>query len=264
MTSALFELHDDAFVPTEFTRGPWRPDAQHGGPPAALLGFLTEPHVEVDEFLTHIEIELVRPAPLSELTGRTQRVQASGRVHRILAERHSGDLPVARSNALVLRRSRIADAGWQSEPVPATDPPPDDLTIDPPRWASGGLTAYHRNAVEHRITEGDFGEPGPAVDWIRLRTDVVSGHEPTGLQRALAAADFGSGISALYGPDSRFGLINANLTVSVHRAPRGEWISVDALTRAGPQGTGLCVSELGDVGGPFGVATQSLLAYSLA
>lgn len=263
MTATLFELHDDAFLPTEYTRGPWRPDAQHGGPPAALLAFLSEPHVDADEFLAHIEIELVRPVPLSELHGRVQREQASGRVHRVRAELRSGDLLVARSNALVLRRSEITGAGWKSEPAPATDPPPVDLAIDPPRWASGGLTAYHRNAVEHRITEGEFGAPGPAVDWVRLRTTVVSDHEPSAWQRTLAAADFGSGISALYGPESRFGLINANLAVSLHRLPDGPWISVDARTDAGPQGTGLCVSALGDRHGPIGVATQSLLGYAL-
>lgn len=263
MTEALFILDGDTFVPSEFTRGPWRPDAQHGGPPSALLGFLTEPHVEADEFLTHIEVELVRPVPLSPLHVTVVRERASGRVYRIGAELHSRDLLVARSNALALRRSEIAEAGWQSEPIPASDPPSEHLVIDPPRWASGGLTAYHRNAVEHRITEGSFGDPGPAVDWIRLRMPVVADHEPTWLQRTLAAADFGSGISALYGPDSAFGLINANLTVSVHRAPEGEWISVDALTQTGAQGTGLCVSRLGDLDGPFGIATQSLLGYSL-
>jgi hypothetical protein len=33
---ALFILDRDRLVPTELVRGPWRPDAQHGGPPAAV------------------------------------------------------------------------------------------------------------------------------------------------------------------------------------------------------------------------------------
>lgn len=263
MTDALFVLDGDTFVPSEFTRGPWRPDAQHGGPPSALLGLVTEPLVATEEFLTHIEVELLRPVPLRPLHVFTTRERASGRVFRIRAELYCGDLLVARSNALALRRSQISDTGWQSDPGPASDPPPEDLAIDPPRWASGGLTAYHRNAVEHRITEGSFGEPGPAVDWIRLRMPVVADHEMTWLQRTLAAADFGSGISAIFGAESRFGLINANLTVSVHRAAIGEWISLDAHTHAGSQGTGLCISALGDLDGAFGMATQSLLGYTI-
>ncbi len=38
MPDAFFEPSGDGFVPTELTRGPWDPDAQHAGPPAALLG----------------------------------------------------------------------------------------------------------------------------------------------------------------------------------------------------------------------------------
>jgi hypothetical protein len=33
MEQALFEPDQDVFVPTELTRGPWSPLAQHGGPP---------------------------------------------------------------------------------------------------------------------------------------------------------------------------------------------------------------------------------------
>lgn len=263
MTDALYSADGDRFVPSEYTRGPWRSDAQHGGPPAALLGFVTEPHVGSDEFLAHIEVELLRPIPLAPVRVASIRERASGRVFRIRAELLVGDQVVARSNALVLRRSDIGEPEWRDDPVAAADPPPADMAVDPPRWASGGLTAYHRNAVEHRITDGAFGEPGPAVDWIRLRMPVVAGHDVTWLQRTLAAADFGSGISAVFGAESRVGLINANLTVSVHRAAVGEWVSLDARTHAGSQGTGLCVSRLGDLGGEFGIATQSLLGYSV-
>ena len=263
VTDALFVADGDRFVPSEFTRGPWRPDAQHGGPPAALLGFCTEPHVGTDEFVSHIDVQLVRPVPLEPVRVVTTRRRASGRVFRIGAEMLADDQIVARSDALVLRRSEIGEPGWREDTAAAVDPPSEDLAVDPPRWASGGLTAYHRNAVEHRITDGAFGEPGPAVDWIRLRLPVVLGHDVTWLQRTLAAADFGSGISAVYGSDSRFGLINANLTVSVHRAAVGEWISLDARTDTGSQGTGLCISRLGDLQGRFGVATQSLLGFSV-
>src|SRR5206468_551060 len=37
MSEALFVLEGERFLPTELCRGPWSPDAQHGGPPAALL-----------------------------------------------------------------------------------------------------------------------------------------------------------------------------------------------------------------------------------
>ena len=125
------------------------------------------------------------------------------------------------------------------------------------------MTTYHRNAVEHRFTRGTFREAGPAVDWMRLRLGLVDGSTPSGLQRVVAAADFGSGISAVYGATSPIGLINATLTISLIREHRGEWVSLDAITHVGPQGTGVGVTHLGDVDGLVGVATQSLLGYSL-
>ena len=39
MADALFEADGNRFRPSEPTRGPWSPDTQHAGPPAALLAF---------------------------------------------------------------------------------------------------------------------------------------------------------------------------------------------------------------------------------
>lgn len=264
LPAALFGVDESGrFVPTEFTRGPWRPDAQHGGPPSALLMHLAETHIRPDEFLSHVEIELMRPVPLEPLVGTSERQQVSRRVHRVICTVSANGQPVARANALLLATTDLPAPGWEPSTQPATSPPPPDSRVDPPRWASGTGTTYHRNAMEHRFTDGTFREAGPAVDWQRLRLGVVEGHETTGLQRVAASADFGSGISAVYQPESGVGLINANLAISLFRAPEGEWISLDAVTHVGAQGTGLGVTMLGDLSGRVGVATQSLLGYQM-
>jgi hypothetical protein len=271
LPAGLFSYDGSVYHPSEFTRGPWRPDAQHGGPPSALLAHLCEPLVQDDEFLSHIEIELLRPVPLTALRPNVARRQVSGRVARIDAELYSSAVGdgsgdgerVARASALILKRTRLTAPESVEEQVPATGPPLADTVLVPPRWASGDVTTYHRNAVEHRFTEGSFRTPGPAVDWVRLRMPVIVEAELTGLQRLAATADFGSGISAIYGAEAAVGLINANLTISVHRANKGEWVSLDSKTHLGEQGTGLGISTLGDVRGVVGVATQSLLGYSM-
>lgn len=263
-TDGLFMPDGDWYVPTEFTRGPWRADAQHGGPPSALLAHVIEPAVEPTEYPSHIEVELVRPIPLTRLRGVVRRERVSGRVHRVHAELHSERELVARANALVLVRAELEPPEWRAPHEPAIDPPDATAAVEAPRWASGRATTYHRNAVEHRFTSGTFKDAGPAVDWIRLRQPLVVGSQTTGLERVLAAADFGSGVSAVYGPTASFGLINANLTVAIHRPPQGEWISLDARTFAeGGTGTGLAITMLGDRAGAIGVATQSLLGYSI-
>ena len=81
---ALFAVDEDHFVPSEFTRGPWRADAQHGGPPSALLGYVTNALIEPNEVLTHIEVELVAPVPLVPLRMSTERVRAVSYTHLTL------------------------------------------------------------------------------------------------------------------------------------------------------------------------------------
>lgn len=261
-TEALFLQVGDTYHPSEFTRGPWRADAQHGGPPSALLAALCEPQVKEGEFLSQLHIELVRPVMLDALGGVVEREQVSGRVSHVRALLTQSDQLVARATALVVTESDLAAPDWDAPRVPATSPPTADAVVEPPRWASGDVTTYHRNAVEHRFTEGSFRTPGPAVDWMRLRMPLLAGQPTSGLQRVAAAADFGSGVSAVYASDSPVGLINVNLIISLVRGHVGEWVSLDAATHVGARGTGLAITRLGDVDGLVGVATQNLLGYS--
>ena len=61
------------FSPTEHTAGPWTPDAQHFGPPSALLVRALE---EIDggppRQLARLTVEILGPAPLTELTVRAR------------------------------------------------------------------------------------------------------------------------------------------------------------------------------------------------
>lgn len=252
----------DRLVPTELTRGPWRPDAQHGGPPSALLGRAVESEaLQRDGTVARIGIELVRPVPLAPLRAVARAEPVSRRVTHVDAElRTDGGEVVARSRGLVLH---VAPLDPIEEPGPSDRPPPGGEEAPAPSWGDPELVVYHRDAVEHRYAVGGFDQPGPAIDWIRLLVPVVAGEDTSGLCRTLAVADFGSGISSLFGPDSTTGLINADLSVALHRPPAGEWVRLDAASRLGPAGVGLCTTRLGDERGPIGTATQSLLAIGV-
>jgi len=61
---ALCQRDDARFVPTGLTRGPWHPDAQHGGAPGALLALCAEEFDGGAEMaITRIAIDLLRPVP---------------------------------------------------------------------------------------------------------------------------------------------------------------------------------------------------------
>ena len=152
----------NTFTPTAHTTGPWRADAQHGGPPSALLGFASEQILEPDETIARITIELVRPVPIEPLLVDVQRSGVSRRVAGVNATLvHDGGI-VARSTALVLRKSHLPEPRWTPERDPSWAVPSPESTIQPPSFVhdNGGIT-YHQHAVEHRMTRGSFGEAGP-------------------------------------------------------------------------------------------------------
>lgn len=73
----------------------------------------------------------------------------------------------------------------------------------------------------------------------------------------LTAADSGNGVSAAL-DFHRYVFVNADLTVSLHRHPEGDWVCLDARTMVDGGGVGLAESALHDTKGPLGRGTQSL------
>ena len=114
------------------------------------------------------------------------------------------------------------------------------------------------DAMEIRFLDGTFGG-GPSTAWFRLRAPILSGEEPSPLQRLAAAGDFGNGISAVLSWNEYL-FINPDLTLYVEREPVGEWIGLESVTRiSAGGGIGLAESVLFDERGRVGRATQALL-----
>ena len=143
--------------------------------------------------------------------------------------------------------------GLPMEPVVA--PPPEQGT-DAARLDEF-LEGFHTHGVEHRYVRGQLATAGPATDWIRLRVPLLEGEEPSPLIRVCAAADFGNGVSQILPKSYTF--INPDLTIYLHRYPRGEWVCIDAVTRVEDNGIGFAESRLLDRDGPIGRALQSLI-----
>jgi hypothetical protein len=250
--AAVFTSSGGRFVATELARGPWDPDAQHGGAPAALLIRAFE-QMEGDPnlMLSRVTYELLRPVPLGELEVTCSVLRPGRRVQLLEGTIRAPDgTEVVRARAL---KVTVAGAGGGSaEPVP---PGPDGIDPDPmDRWE---MTTFPGDAMEVRFATGRFGEVGPSTAWFRLSVPLVAGEEPSGLQRLAAAADFPNGIaSELSWTDYVF--INPDLTVYVERIPVGEWICLDARMRVLKGGVGFSEAVLYDRDGRVGRSLQSL------
>lgn len=254
MGGAFFEpLGDGRFRSTEHTAGPWTAESQHLGPPSALLARAFEQlPVGTPSAIARMTIEILGPVPVAELDV-SATVERPGRSVELLAgEIKAGGRTVVRGRAWRVVRSDtsevVAEAG---EPLA---PPSEGRPISRPHgWGPGYL-----DAMEWRTLRGSFDEPGPATVWARQQVELVSGEEPTGLQRLLTVADSGNGVSNRLSP-LRWWFINTELTVHVHRDPEGEWIALDAATVIGPHGVGTALSTLHDKHGPVAAGAQALM-----
>lgn len=257
MFEAFYERDGDLFRPTELTRGPWDPGAQHAGPPSALLGWAIEQLPETAEFqVGRVTFEILRSVPIAPVRVDARVVRPGRRVQMVEAElSDAGGEVLIRARAW---RLRIAEVEVPPEAIVAGEIPlPPEQGAEANFFPTGQEHGYH-SAMEVRFLSGDFVEPGPAQVWLRMRQPLVAGGEPTPLQRTLVVADVGNGVSASL-DFRRFLFINVDLTVQLERMPAGEWICVDAVTLPQPTGVGTAESVLADERGRIGRGLQTLL-----
>jgi hypothetical protein len=260
---SFYEPDGELYVATELTRGPWDPGAQHAGPPAALIGREVErlgggkiggeggPAAQVGR----ITYEVLRPVPIAPLRVEAGIVRPGRRVEMFEATLSD------RAGEALMRAQ-----GWRLRTEAVSFERPASEQTQPPRPEGGepgeffhtGYDVGYHSAMEYRFTRGAFMEAGPATVWMRMDAPLLDGEEPTPLQRVLAAADSGNGVSASL-DWTRFLFINVDLTVHLHRLPEGEWVCLDAVTLPEPNGVGMADTRLWDERGPIGRATQTLL-----
>jgi hypothetical protein len=175
--------------------------------------------------LVEAELEGEQGRPLMRLTAWRMRVRADGATPSTPPGPHPALTPPEES------RSEVAD--FFSEEV-----------------------AWHR-ALEWRFVAGSFNAPGPATAWTTPRCELVAGEPMSPLEHLLVMTDGASGVSAsLDWTTATFA--NVDLTVALHRPPRGEWLGMDAATVLGDTGTAQCFTVLFDVDGPIGRSAQAL------
>jgi hypothetical protein len=252
LAEAIFIPSDGGFIATEIARGPWDPNAQHGGAPAALLtrAFEQLPGGE-NLAISRLTFELLRPVPLGRLEVAADIVRPGRRVQLLEGTIVAGGQEVVRARALRVRRAQAPASSVAPPPPPPSEGVEAQLDV-------GGRTFFGSHGMEIRFVAGGFYELGAATAWFRLRVPLVAGEEPSALQRLAAAADFPNGISAVV-PWNEYLFINPDLTIYVDREPAGEWIAVDAQTVIAEGGVGISEGALYDQRGRVGRAMQSLL-----
>jgi hypothetical protein len=255
-TEAFFErVGDEQYSPTEYTRGPWAADSQHAGPPAALLGRAVSmrPGAREDMRLVRITFEIISPVPLKPLSVTTRVLREGRSVELVEASlTPEGGEEVMRARALRIRTLPGSVPQVTEGPVVPAPEESESRPFFSVPWDIG----YH-TAMDFRFASGSFLEQGPAACWLRMKVPLVAGEKPAPLDRVLAAADSGNGVSNVLDFSAHL-FVNPDLTVHLHRHPVGEWVCVDARTSIDAVGVGVTEAALHDESGPIGRGVQSL------
>ena len=248
-------LDDGLFSPTDYTIGPWSREAQHGGPPAALLGRAIEKEAGPEKQVVRVVFDILKPVPLTPLRVETKVVRPGKRVALIESSLSSEQGIVMRASGWALR---VTELELPEESVVKADPPPgpEGYADMNPSDITTPLSYLH--ATEWRFVRGGFFEPGPAIAWLRTVVPLVEGEEDSPLVRVLAVADSASGVSGAL-DFAKWLYINTDLSVYLHRMPEGPWILVDAITRPGESGVAVATADLSDERGHIGASSQALL-----
>jgi len=159
----------ERFFATAATVGPWFADAQHVGPPSALLARAVERcEPRPGTTVARLTVEVLGPVPAGEIEV-CARVERPGRaIELVAAEMRAGDRAVLRARAWRLAGGDTAAvAVGAAAPLPA----PEGLAEtepDLPGWLPGFI-----DSVQWRFVHGFFTEPGPGATWIRQHGPLV-------------------------------------------------------------------------------------------
>ncbi len=236
------------------TAGPWGPDSQHGGPPAALLTRGIEDLARDEHRVVgRLTMELLGPVPVGPLRLDAAVVRPGRSVEMCEATLYDEQRgrPCARATAWLFPAT---DDGPVQDDAPLSHTPEDGIHKDPPTSWSGG----YLDSVDWRWVHGAVTEPGPGVVWMRPLVDLVQGEPMSPVQRLMSCVDSASGVSAALDP-AAWGFLNTELTVHVLRPPVGEWVCLDATTTLGSGSVGMAVSHVYDARGLVARSSQALL-----
>ena len=264
MSDAFYQQVDEArYESTALTAGPWSAEAQHAGPPSALLvrameraGSGSGSGSGSDLRLARVSVDVLGPVPVAPLDIEVRTIRPGRSVELLEA------------TASVGGRSTLVARGWLMRRTPedypvvgdhAAPPVPERRERDP--MMSFAHAGGYLSVVDFSYESGGGDELGPARAWGRSRVDLVAGERMTGWQHTVVVADSASGVSLATDPVDH-PTINCDLVVSLHREPEPGWVRLDSETIGGPGHGALTDTLLSDDHGPIGRSVQNLYGRS--
>jgi Thioesterase-like superfamily len=254
LDTAFYTRDGERYVATPSTAGPWDTKLQHGGPVAALLASRIEKAAaREDARVAYFSLDFLGPVPIAALDVKVEAARPGKKIALWTASIASGARVSARANAWLLATSEGRNAPVRIDGDAPQSVPTNEVTS----FFKAVPHFGHGDALEWRMTGGDFAELGPKTIWARMRIPLVEGEAPTPLARVLAMVDSANGISAELDVE-KYLFVPVNLTATLERYPDAEWVGMHARTSLGSDGIGITRAHIFDERGMIGEALQTL------
>jgi hypothetical protein len=248
----FFTRDGDRYQPTRASTGPWDPKSLHGRVVIGLLAHAIETAHGAPEFVpARLTVDMYRLPGFDPVDVTTRMVRDGKRIKVVDAEFFSGGISMGRATCQLLRHTQTPPGNvWTP---PNWDAPKPDTLAPPPDRASalGGMW-------EIRPITGMMGTVGPRRLWMREVRELIGGVPMSPFVRAALASDFASPF-ANAGSDGLH-YINSDVTLYMHRQPRGEWLGFEVTNHQATEGVAIGECIVYDTDGPVGMASVAALA----
>ncbi|MEV6161679.1 thioesterase family protein [Streptomyces sp. NPDC052052] len=241
------------YKPTAHAGGAWNLDEQHFSPVAGLIVHAMDQHLagRPENTLTPVRIsfDILGRIPLGECEIQVATIRPGRTIELIEAVLLIDDRAIVRARAWLAASydtSAVADSPHERLPAPETLEP----WVMSNAWGGG----YIASIDARRMTPL---RRGRGTAWISSRLDLVAGEPSSPLASYITLVDTANGVAVQQDP-TEWMFPNLDLTIHLHRRPRGPWTGLDTTVTFGPSGHGLTSSVLHDIDGPVGHAEQIL------
>ncbi|ARX80854.1 MULTISPECIES: thioesterase family protein [Streptomyces] len=258
-TGSYYEPVDaHRYKPTAHAGGAWSADEQHFSPLGGLIVHAIDRHLADrpgnDLLLSRISFDILGRPALDECEIRVETVRPGRTIELVEAVVLIGGRPVVRGRAWLLAAlDTTAVEGGAGDRLT----PPDALTP----WEMGSVwPGGYIASVDVRPLAPP--QPGRTTAWISTDLDLVAGQTVSPLASYVTLVDTANGI-AVRQPPTAWMYPNVDLTIHLHRQPRGRWTGLDTTVTFGPTGQGITSTVLHDLDGPVGTAQQMLTVRPL-
>lgn len=241
MKPIFTERSDGSWMPGEYARGPYK--GVQGGAVAALMSAAIED--VYPGFIASVSTHYLKTTPIAPLRVAVTPLRLGRRVSVIDAELFAPEGRVAVQRATLIAPNEDPDL-----PTPPDRPVrPEAMPVQSRVAPHGGV--WFMDTMDVRLADD-------SVLWFRQIRPIQTPASVIG--RVLAVADWAHGVVPPMGSFCRplVAIPNADLSVHLVRAPRGEWIGLDAATAWSTASIGAGWAMLHDAEGPLGRVAMSI------